>query len=286
MPRVLRLASLLLIVVASAVCGEESGSPFRQPRFEVRSTSAIVYGRAAVHAPQPGEKDLLLDLYEPVGANTPRLRPAFVAIHGGGFKNGSRSAGVVAELCRELAARGFVCVSIDYRMLGDDPPTEGGTAIERAIHAAVADAGTAVNWLVENAKKHQVDAGRIAIGGGSAGAITSLMLTYRQREDGAGKPPIAAVVDLWGSLYQASGHIQAGAPPVLIVHGTEDRIVDFRGAEDISRRCREVGVTCELYAIQGAAHGVPLSREYNGVPLMQRVINFLDTQLRLAELAG
>jgi acetyl esterase/lipase len=266
--------------------GEETaGSAFRQPRFEVRKTAAIVYGRGAVRAPQPGKKDLLLDLYEPTGAGVPAQHPAAVLIHGGGFKGGSRTSGMIAQLCQELTTRGFVCVSIDYRMQGDDPPTEGATLIERAIRAAINDAGTATKWLIDHADEYQIDTSRIAVGGGSAGAITSLMLAYKTPPEGVEKPKIAAVIDLWGSLYQSVNDIDAGEPPVLIIHGTQDQVVKYSGAEDIVRRCKAVGVTCELYAIEGAGHGVPLGREYEGVALNQRIADFLLTHLKLGELA-
>lgn len=284
MTRALSAVVVCLAAIAAVRAEEPAGSPFRRPRFDVKKTVAVVYGKAAVRAPRAGEKELLLDLYEPTGTSVPAKRPAMVVIHGGGFKGGSRSAANMAGLCRELTSRGYVCISIDYRMQGDDPPTNGETAIERAIAAAITDAATAVQWLVSHAEQYGVDTTRIAVGGGSAGAITSLLLTYKQRELGAYDPPVAAVIDLWGSLYQSANDIMPGAPPVLIIHGTNDQIVKFSGAEDIVRRCQEVGVTCELYAIQGAGHGVPLTQAYDGVPLQQRIADFLDVQMKLGEL--
>lgn len=281
--------SLIGWMSVTAACvmarAETPASPFRAPRFEVRHTTGIVYGKAAVRMPQPGDKELLLDLYEPIGPGLPARRPAAVLIHGGGFKGGSRTSGMIAQLCQELTRRGFVCISIDYRMQGDDPPVEGATLIERAIRAAITDAATATQWLIDHAEQYQIDTTRIAIGGGSAGAITSLMLAYKNPPAGVEKPKFAAVIDLWGSLYQTINDIEAGEPPVLIIHGTEDKVVNYSGAKDIVRRCKEVGVTCELYAIQGAGHGVPLGQEYEGVKLNQRIANFLDTHLKLAQLA-
>jgi acetyl esterase/lipase len=277
------VASSLLISMLAAEAIPESA--FRQPRFEVKTTTAVVYGRADVNKPKPGKKDLLLDLYEPAGEGVPAKLPAMVVIHGGGFKGGSRGARNMAGLCRELASRGFVCISIDYRMQGDDPPVEGRTLMERSIRAAVIDAATATKWLIDNAEQHRVDTTRIAVGGGSAGAITSLMLAYRKgvRPE---RLPIAAVVDLWGSMYRSVDDIQEGDPPVIIIHGTNDRTVPFAGAEAIVDRTRQVGVTCELCAIEGGGHGVNLNDEFEGTRLMQRIVNFLDVQLKLAELDG
>ncbi len=273
----------LLFACAGSLLAEEPGSAFRQARFQVKKTPDVVYGQGTVQTPQPGNKDLLLDVYEPQGENLPQLRPAMVVIHGGGFRSGSRGAANMAGLCQELAARGFVCVSIDYRMQGDDPDTEGRSAMERAMRAAVIDAGVAVQWLASHADEYHIDKQRIAIGGGSAGAITSLLLTYA-KESRTKRPHIAAVIDLWGSLYRSSGDIEAGDPPVLIIHGVKDNVVPYSGAEAIVKQAKAVGVASELYAIADGGHGVPLSKVVDGVTLTQRIVNFLDTQLKLEEL--
>lgn len=284
--RLLAFALVCGCTASLATAADAPGSPFRTPRFEVKRTNAVVYGKAGVKAPAAGEKDLLLDLYEPQGKDLPPLRPAMIVIHGGGFKGGSRAAPNMSGLCRELTSRGFVCISIDYRMQGDDPDTEGRTLMERAIRAAVLDAGAAHRWLVANAGKYKIDPNRIAVGGGSAGAITSLLLTYGRQDDPEDRPKIAAVVNLWGSMYRATNSIAAGDPPVIIIHGTEDKVVAFSGAEEIRQRCAEVGVVCEFCPIEGAGHGVGLTQTFEGVPLLQRIVNFLDTHLKLAELAS
>lgn len=273
----------IFVVFAGSLSADTPDGRFRQPRFEVKKTANIVYGQGLVKFPAPGTKELLLDLYEPQGEDLPPLRPAMVVIHGGGFKGGSRRASNMASLCSELASRGFVSISIDYRMQGDDPETDGNSLMERSIRAAVLDAGTALHWLVNKAEELHVDTKRIAIGGGSAGAITSLLLTYSKGAR-AQRTPIAAVIDMWGSLYKSSVDIERGDPPVLIIHGVDDKIVPFTGAEDIVKRTKVVGVICELYAIEGAGHGVNLNKEIDGVTLIQRIVNFLDTQLKLSKL--
>lgn len=275
------------LVWTGTTAGESGGSPFREARFAVKKTTGLVYGKAPVRSPQVGDKELLLDLYEPRGEGLPKLRPAVMIVHGGGFKGGSRSAANMAGLCEMLASHGFVCISIDYRLQRDDPPEGTGPLMQRAIRAAVLDANTALRWLVEHAEEYQIDRQRIAVGGGSAGAITSLILTYGRQQDLEipERPKIAAVIDLWGSLYRNSGEIQRGDPPVIIIHGMKDPTVSFKGAEDIARRCQEVSVPCELCAIAEAGHGVKLSLEHEGLTLNQRIVNFLDTHLRLAELS-
>lgn len=44
-------------------------------------------------------------------------------------------------------------------------------------------------------------------------------------------------------------------PPVLILHGTKDRLVNARQSASLYRRLRDVGKSAELYLLEGADHG-------------------------------
>jgi dipeptidyl aminopeptidase/acylaminoacyl peptidase len=74
---------------------------------------------------------------------------------------------------------------------------------------------------------------------------------------------------------------RAGDTPLIIIHGTEDTRVPFQLAEDIKRRAGEVGVDCELLAIEGAGHGLALTREFEGIPLYDRIAKFFYRHLEL-----
>jgi acetyl esterase/lipase len=274
---------LLLGVLAASSWPVSAETPFMDPRFSVTVTPDVVYGTAPIGAPEPGQMELLLDLYEPEGPNAPDLRPAVLVIHGGGFRSGDKASGRFVALCRDLTARGYVCASINYRLEGDDPPTQGDDPRQRAISAAIEDAGTALRWLHDHAAVYGIDGGRVAVGGGSAGAITSLFVVYR-----VGDPlsPVGAVLDLWGGLYDSVDAIEAGDPPLIIIHGTEDQTVPFSLAEDLVRRADEVGVPYELWAIEGAGHGVDLRLVVDGVTLYDRIADFFYRHLDLAGLPG
>jgi carboxylesterase type B len=62
---------------------------------------------------------LLLHMWEPPKTDTRAKRPAMVMIHGGGFKSNDRNnvKGLI-DWCQQLAMRGYVTVSIDYRLEG------------------------------------------------------------------------------------------------------------------------------------------------------------------------
>jgi acetyl esterase/lipase len=253
-----------------------------------------------VQSPQPGQKKLLLDIYDPQSRGAPQPRTAVVLIHGGGFSKGSRENQNIVDLAQNLAGRGFFCVSIDYRLEGDDPPApqpprtktaasdapqdvaeirpeSNAPARKRAMAAAVEDAAQAIAWLRENAKRHRIDPERIAVGGSSAGAITALLLGYGPRNEEA---RVAAVISVAGSLGQRTDRVDGTGPPLLIIHGTRDETVPFAQAELLAERAKEVKLPYEFIPVEGAGHGVPLDTQVGNLRLYGHIHRFLATQLR------
>lgn len=220
----------------------------------------IVYGTS------PGLKgsvELKLDQYRPQNASK---APGIVLIHGGGFTGGNKG-GQTGALARYLAERGYVCVDINYRLQRDV-----GGAIPKAIGAAIEDAGKALSWMVTNAESLGIDKNRLAIGGSSAGAITSLLSTYGENRS---KVPVRAVIDLWGGMYNQVNSLKKGDPPVLIIHGSDDRVVAYSLSEALTARAKEVGVLFELIKVQGAGHGVRLDGTHEGKTYQEIILGFL-----------
>jgi acetyl esterase/lipase len=259
-PHVLATGAFLALI--------SSGTP-----GQVAVTRDVVYGTGEVRSPRPARKPLRLDLYEPAPAAPPTLRIAVVLLHGGAWKSGDKQRPLyMPDLCRDLAARGFVCASIDYRLQRDDPPGAEETLLGRTIEASVEDAEKAVRWMVANAPQHRVDPGRIAVGGSSAGAGTALLLAYGR----TGRDlPIRAVLDFWGGFPDGrTSWIERDEPSLLIVHGTEDEVTEFSVAEALAARAKEVGVPQELIAVSRGRHNPPLHSFYG------RIARFLAAQLR------
>ena len=192
-----------------------------------------------------------MDVYEPAGDHA-HNRPAMVWIHGGGFRGGTRHQGNVVGLARAFAQRGYVAASIDYRLLAKGvvcggtatPPAQCGPA----ALAARDDALAAVGWLRAHARGLRLDPHRIAVGGTSAGAVTSLLVAT----DAPAK--VGAAVSISGWLPGAGAYSRTDAP-TLFFQGTADPIVPYSGAlatptrwpgracRSCSRRCRAPG-TC------------------------------------------
>lgn len=213
----------------------------------------VVYGRAYDYT--GNLTDLLMDIYEPKG-DFARKRALVIVIHGGGFVAGDKASGKWVKLCTLLAKMGYVAASINYRL---QPRVNFNKS--RAITEAMYDAKAAVRFFRAHADDYRIDPDRIALIGASAGAITALHVTYLREpefEGDSGNPGyssnVTACVDLWGGLYENVTEIDPGEPPVLIIHGTEDKVVPYSEAENISKRCEEVGVHYSLHPLEGAGH--------------------------------
>ena len=148
-------------------------------------------------------------------------------------------------------------------------------AISRA--AAQEDLGRALAHVVDRAAAYGVDENRIAVGGGSAGAITALLATYG-RERSKIRP--RAVVGLWGGMYGQESAIRAGDPPLMLVHGSADRTVPFAQSEAIVAAAKRAGVEAVLVRIENGGHTLPLDQPFAGRTILESVSGFLDRALR------
>ncbi|MGE2835633.1 alpha/beta hydrolase [Mycobacterium sp. SMC-4] len=135
------------------------------------------------HIPVAGVSDLTVDgaeglrdarHYRTDAADAPLL----VFFHGGGHVIGSIDSH--DDLCREICRAGRVHVlSVDYRM-----------APEHKAPAGAEDAFAAYKWALAHAAELGADPRRVAVGGDSAGANLSALVTLRAREQGVPQPAL------------------------------------------------------------------------------------------------
>jgi acetyl esterase/lipase len=222
----------------------------------------------------------LLDLYEPEGA--PAQRPACIAIHGGALREGDKAGPEsVASVCQELAARGYVCASINHRMESDDAPAPGDTLRDRTLNAAIEDAGMAAHWLQRNAVRLRMDPRRMALLGRSSGAVVAMRVAYSKlgRELG-----IRAVLDMSGHMKGHLESIRKGDAPLCIIHGTNDTLVPLVEATLVAESARMAGVPYEIHLLEGRKQGhiMYFTREIGGVTLLQKTVGFFYRHLDLA----
>jgi len=254
----------------------------------VTVTSNVLFGNNTSFT--GASTDLFMDIYEPTG-DTETARPLIILAHGGSFIGGTRTDGDVVELANRFTKRGFVCVSIDYR-LGMFPINEAQGV--KAVIRAVQDMKAATRYFYEdraNANLYKIDTNNIIIGGSSAGAIVALHMATLDKEceiepyisvsefntmggiDGTSGTPgyssdIHAVISLAGALA-SYGWLEAGDAPICSLQGDDDSVVPYGtgmasvsgfnviqmdGSRIIKERALSVGVQNNLYTHYGADH--------------------------------
>ncbi len=234
-----------------------AGTRYLDPMFTVTVRRNVVYGKAIGLDGRP--VDLLLDLYLPQG-DTLTNRPVFVFAHGGAFYAGGKGSGDAPTWANELARRGWVAASIDYRM-GTAPvvfPVD--TALEqRQIDVARIDMQTSVRWIRANAASLGVDPRRIAVGGSSAGAVTALGVAAGadgplEGDHLAWSSAVCTAISIYGAnAPEAIGPNDAGA---FFHHGTADVVVPYAQAVATSDAMVAAGLPTALHSYPGEPHGL------------------------------
>lgn len=240
-----------------------AGTRYLDPIFDLQRTNDLVYG-AAFNSRTNSVQELLLDLYEPA-SDPSAARPAVVWIHGGSFTSGTRTSASMVYQAAEYAKRGWVAVSIEYRLLqpGGSLQDNGNLYFQSwlgrsaAIDAAQHDAQAAVRWLRANASIYRIDPDRIAVGGASAGAITALQVLYNPEDPGdSGNPDepsdVGAAISISG--FAVVKDMEPFSPPALMFHGTNDTTVPFLLHEYTCGAAIALASGCEQTIYPGAGH--------------------------------
>ncbi|MFP3564756.1 alpha/beta hydrolase [Paraburkholderia sp. SIMBA_030] len=134
--------------------------------------SAPMFALEDLQVPTRDGATIRARLYHAVEPSWAEPAPALVYFHGGGFTVGS--VDTHDALCRMFARDGRCTVlSVDYRL-----------APEYKFPTAVEDAFDALAWLHAHAAEYGVDAGRLAVGGDSAGGTLATVCAVLARDAG------------------------------------------------------------------------------------------------------
>ncbi|MBA8923961.1 acetyl esterase/lipase [Kutzneria viridogrisea] len=248
--------------------------PTRNLRRELLAARDVPYGT------EPAQ---VLDVWRQAGLPLDGRAPVLVQIHGGSWTGGSKNTQNL-PLLSHLAANGWVCVAIDYRL---GPRTRWPEIM--------IDVKRALAWVRANAHRHGGDPDFIAVTGGSAGghlaALAALTANDPALQPGfeQADTSVQAAALLYG-VYDLTalnedgkprlrGHLRrvmfdadldedpkpwcaasplarlhAGAPPMFVVHGDRDEIVSVTQAREFAARARQVCAEPFGYAELPYAH--------------------------------
>ncbi|GIW43086.1 MAG: alpha/beta hydrolase [Candidatus Binatia bacterium] len=248
--------------------------PIRHP--EVERHRDILYRRV-------GGINLRLDVYR--HRSRPENCPVLLQIHGGGWVIGSKNEQGL-PLMMYMAARGWVCVSVDYRL------SPHATFPDHLV-----DVKAALVWVREHASEYGADPNFVVVTGGSAGGHLAALVALTAN-DPAYQPGfeqkdtrVQGAVTMYGvydfvdrfrtfhnpdihnlletkvmkasieeapEAYEKASPIalvRPDAPPFMVVHGDHDTLVPVEQARHFVAALRAVSRNPVVYAeIPGAQH--------------------------------
>jgi acetyl esterase len=186
---------------------------YRETRGKLSAAPPEVARVAELQATGPAG-GIPVRLYRPLGTSADERLPALVYFHGGGWTIGDLDTHDVP--CREFAnlARCAV-VSVDYRL-----------APEHKFPAAFDDAVAATRWVHANAGALGIDAGRLAVGGDSAGGNLAAAVAIAFRDT---RGPRIAMQSL---IYPATDMAADTPSHLAFAEGymlTRDAVLWFKG---------------------------------------------------------
>ncbi len=228
-----------------------------------------------------------LDVYRPRQHSAhARPAPVLLQIHGGAWIIGDKSQQGL-PLMLHLAAEGWVCVAINYRL------SPRATWPEHLV-----DCKRALAWVREHIAEYGGDPDLVCVTGGSAGGHLATMVALTANEPQyqpgfeAADTSVSACVPFYG-IYDFVGlfegrdsddratrllarwvmkstpdenraafedaspinHVRADAPPFFVIHGTNDNLAPLDQARRFVERLRHVSQEPVLYAeVPGASH--------------------------------
>ncbi|MDD7965071.1 alpha/beta hydrolase [Actinomycetospora lemnae] len=256
--------------------------------------------RDVAYGPDPVAN--LLDVWRDPELPRDARAPVLLQIHGGAWSSGSKAADA-HPLMAHLVARGWVCVSVDYRL----GPAERWPA-------QIVDVKRALAWTRAHIAEHGGDPDRIAITGGSSGAHLAALAALTP---GAWQPgfadadtSVAAAVCLYGiydltsddgsgtldellaetmmpTVLDEDAHpyvaaspaarVHPDAPPFMVLHGTGDAIVVPAQSRAFVARLRAVSRAPVVHAeLARAQHGFDLVPTARTLATVRAVTAFLE----------
>jgi len=252
---------------------------FQKLQFAFRPEAPAVASTTEVPMPRPDGSALLSRLYRPVSSRPEDVLPLLIYFHGGGWCVGDVASYDV--LCRQIAnASRCAVLSVDYRLAPEHP-----------FPAALDDAALAFEWAVAHADLLGVDAGRIALGGDSAGGNLSivtalslrgaeitprfLLLVYPSTEIRSERPSRQnygegyfldfGTLQWFFERYLPDGNTEdwraspmraaslAGLPPTLLISAEFDPLVD--DCQAFVQRMNHEGCAVDYVQVDGVVHG-------------------------------
>lgn len=228
-----------------------------------------------------------LDIYTPTAEGP---HPVLVFIHGGSWEKGNKED--YPWLGRRFASEGYVTAVINYRL-----------SPEFDYDDFMADVAKAVDFVHDNAAQWGGNPDQLFLAGHSAGAYNAVQVALAPEfleAEGTSPDIIDGVAGIAGpydflpldgrvtkaafggaedlEATQPVNRVTADAPPMILLHGTDDDVVLPRNSTEMARLLKEAGVTAESVLYDDIDHieiivAVALT---DRAPLVEDMTTFFD----------
>jgi acetyl esterase len=289
-PKRMRSLSLVLLVAGLAAWAPACGPAPLPPPVAAPGVDVSTAPYRLVGGTEP--QTLMVDEYLPLSPAPPAGRPAIVLVHGGDYLR--RDRGDMAPIANAAAQAGYATFSVDYRLNPPHFPTE------------VRDVQSAVRWVRTNARRLQVEPGRVAVWGVSGGATLAVDAALASRGPLEQGDRVRAAVG-WSGVYDlrdpalpanlTSGlarylgcrpsscparaaeaspatKVDGTDPPVFLANSTSE-VVPVSQMTTFARRLERSRVSTGTALVEGTCHGLEYASQATGPTLA-----FLDRELR------
>ena len=253
------------------------------PATDVSNRSSIVRTDAIPYAVVDGQ-ELMLDLYMPADRESP---PLVVYVHGGAWRFGSRDS--VSPI--DLVERGYAIASVSFRLTPVAPLPAQVHDIKGAIRFLRANAErygfdarhigitgvssgghlAALVGLTNGSKEHEGDVGgnsgvssdvQAIVSYFGASNLTTILAQSTPRGIEIRTPALelllgGAVADKAELARFGSPvfHVDAGDPPLLLLHGDQDPQMPINQAHELHGVAKQAGLVVAFEVVHGAGHG-------------------------------
>jgi acetyl esterase/lipase len=272
--------------------------------FRIRDVQVAV-DRDIPYADETGRRGLL-DVYRSADRSITGA-PVLLQVHGGGWAIGDKNRQGI-PLMQHLAAKGWVCVAINYRL-----------APRNAFPAHLDDVKRAIAWIREHIEEYGGDPSYLAITGGSAGghlcALTAVTANQPEYQPGFEDVdtsvqvaiPHYGVYDFAGATglrsaelmrdtflapyivqkrwadapaeFEAASpmlRVTPDAPDFFVIHGVHDTLVQVDQARLFVQRLREISRKSVVYAeLPGAQHAFDLFPSIRSAHIVRAIDRYL-----------
>jgi acetyl esterase/lipase len=282
MSRIVKLFLLSILILALAGCSPLTLVNSIAPDHGFEVEQGIYYGQ---------QKRQKLDVYYPevTGANA----PVIVFFYGGSWRRGDRER--YRFVGQALSSQGYLTVIPDYRLYP-----------EVQFPAFVEDGAASVAWIKQNIPQSE---NGIVLIGHSAGAHLAALLALDGRylrDKGVMQNSIIGMIGMAGpyafepeqyrrfrpifataepaELSQPVSHVRGDAPPLLLLHGTDDRIVLPLHSQLLQERINSEDGRVERFELEGVNHFeivLALSEPFAHLApnLLPSIENFIQEQI-------